>query len=162
MKNPAVKQLNRSSQGKGNFLFLLGIWAIGLTACSGEAKLRSAEDSLLGTWRITEIYSDSLAYFIKETGTLGTVVFSEDQVDYSFTRRDTLYEAITDWELERKKRQEMFFIVGEYTLFIDEFVFRCEFGDDTKGAEKNATRMQWEHDPEGDFNSEFMMVLEKE
>ena len=154
---------------------LLGIISIGffltLGACQ-KANLRAGETSLQGDWRVTEIISISgerLASGIVnstdsiEMGTLGNFRFSEEEVSYTYTRLDSLYEGTTAWELERERVNEGFVRVEKYRLLLEQGIFDCAFGDETSDAERDATkvRLVLETTEIGPFDR-FELLLEKE
>lgn len=154
-----------------NQYFTLLFIAIGLCACAKQ-NLRNAEKSLKGNWTVTEIYSadgERLTGGIDiqneqtETGELGEFVFTENEVDYNFTRLDSLYENNSTWTLQRDKVNQGFVRVEVYTLDIDDYDFVCEFGDQTSDAEKNAdeVRLIFETKDVGAYST-FQLMLEKE
>lgn len=118
-----------------------------LSACQKQ-NLRNAEESLAGTWNVTEIYSEQKNNLgingdgrFWESGDLGVFTFSDNTVNYSYTRLDTLYESTQSWNLTREKEKQGFHKVEKYTLNINNQPFDCDFGDGTSDAEKNAERM---------------------
>ncbi len=129
-------------------LFLLTgiICCLAATSCQ-KANIRAGEASLEGIWRVTEIRSSygtrvelgtEITEEFTESGTLGTFEFSEEEVSYSYTRLDTLYENTATWQLERERVNEGFTKVEKYTLTLDNEAFVCEFGDQTQDAERDA------------------------
>ena len=67
------------------------------------------------------------------------------------------------WELKRDKINESFFKVEQYTLCTENQNFICEFGDQTKDAERNATQLRLIFDTNeiGDYE-QFILNLEKQ
>lgn len=137
-----------------------------------KSDLRQAEDSLSGTWTVIKIISSygtrtangtSYKDQITEEGDLGLFVFTEEQVDYRFTRRDTLTAEVSSWALNREKVQEGFTQVERYTLELDKASYRCDFGDGTSDAEKDARDMvlTFETTALGPF-TEYSLFLEKD
>lgn len=129
-----------------------------------KQNLNRAEKSLEGTWKVTKIYT---AYGEKkelgtqtneeftEEGNLGVFTFGETEVDYSYTRLDTLYEGNSKWNLTREKVNAGFTNAEQYTLKFDNQNYICRFGDETKDAEKNATELslKFETDTVGPYSS---------
>jgi len=152
-------------------LFSLLIPILLLSACAKQ-NLRNAEASLKGDWTVKEIYSaegqqvaggTNITNEETETGDLGEFSFTDDEVMYSFTRLDSLYEGTSTWTLNREKVREGFVRVEMYTLTTDDYDFLCEFGDQTSDAEKNATEARLILETEGlDAYTMFQLELEKE
>ncbi|MEN0050194.1 MAG: hypothetical protein AAF806_24225 [Bacteroidota bacterium] len=145
--------------------------ALTFFACE-KANLNAGEASLEGTWNVNSIFSAygertelgiNVEESIQEEGNLGAFNFSETTVDASYTRLDTLYKIASSWELKRDKISEGFFKVEQYTLCTDDQSFICEFGDQTKDAERNATqiRLIFETTEIGAYE-QFVLKLEKE
>jgi len=152
-------------------LFSLLIPILFLSACAKQ-NLRNAEKSLKGDWLVTEIYSaegerttggTNITDQQTETGDLGEFTFTDDEMTYSFTRLDSLYEGSSAWTLNREKVREGFVRVEKYTLTTDDYDFVCEFGDQTNDAEKNATKVRliFETESIGAYLT-FQLELEKE
>lgn len=110
-------------------------------------------NSLDGTWNINKILSQYADFQvenntvissenlenIEETGDLGRFIFSENKVNYNFTRNDTVFSGDGNWELKLEKVNTGFFKTNKWTLIIaDDFVFDVTFEDATKNSEKNA------------------------
>ncbi len=143
-----------------------------LSACAKQ-NLRNAEKSLKGDWVVTQIYSAEGERFENggvstsnqqtETGELGEFSFTDDEVTYSFTRLDSLYEGSSAWTLSRERVREGFVRVEMYTLETGDYDFACEFGDQTSDAEQNATevRLIFETENIGAYST-FHLELEKE
>lgn len=151
---------------KSIYLFLL------LLFCQCKSDLRQAEDSLNGTWVVNKIISSygeisaggtSYNEQFTEEGQLGTFIFTDDQADYNFTRRDTLTSEVSDWVLNRAKVQEGFTRVERYTLDLEKLDFQCAFGDGTSDAEQEATEilLSFETTALGPF-TQYQLYLEKQ
>lgn len=142
-----------------------------LTACE-KANIKAGERSLEGDWLVTNINSAfgertangiSIAESTEESGVLGSFVFSENEVVSSYTRLDTLYENTSTWQLQREKVNEGFFKVERYTLVLENQIFTCEFGDQTKNAERNATQLRLIFETTNiGAHEQFILTLEKE
>ena len=142
-----------------------------LSACAKQ-NLRNAEASLKGDWKVTEIYSAegeqvsggiNITNQQTETGDLGEFTFTDDDVTYSFTRLDSLYEGSSTWILNRERVNSGFVRVEKYTLETNDYDFICEFGDQTSDAEKNATEVRLIFETEGiGAYLMFQLELEKE
>jgi len=137
-----------------------------------KANIKAGETSLKGTWIVTKINTaygsrtdlgTNTTQNIEESGTLGQFEFMEDHLLATYTRVDTTYELDTSWELKRDKVNEGFFRVERYSLCLNEQIFQCQFGDETKDAERNANevRLIFETDDIG-FYQQFVLFLEKE
>lgn len=147
-----------------NLLSLL-IPLLFLSACAKQ-NLRNAEKSLKGDWTVTKIYSDegqNSVAGVTETGDLGEFTFTNDEMTYSFTRLDSLYEGSSTWALSRERVNSGFTRVEVYTLETDDYDFVCEFGDQTSDAEQNATEARLIFETEGlSAYSMFQLELKKE
>lgn len=151
-------------------LFFISLVLLVFSSCEKQ-NLRNAEDSLVGTWSVTEIFSAtgerttngiSITNEETETGDLGTFTFTEEQLDYTFTRQGTTASGNANWTLERTKENSGFTKVEVYTLSFEDFVFDCAFGDETSDAENNAVevRLTFETVEVGDYET-FVLFLEK-
>lgn len=110
-----------------------------------------AIDSIEGFWQVTEIRSHygqyaggplSIENTVLDTGIIGSFSFERDNVEYNFTRNDTVYQGISPWKLNHRKVQNSFFLVSEFTLEIgEEFLFNVTFEDGTRNAERGARSM---------------------
>jgi len=147
------------------FLFLL------FTACE-KVNIKAGEQSLEGNWavmNITTLYGErsdlgiTVQENFEENGSLGAFNFSERKVIAEYTRLDTLYDIASIWELKRDKINEGFFKVEQYTLCLEDQNFICKFGDQTKNAERDATRVRllFETTEMGAYE-QFILELEKE
>lgn len=135
------------------YLLLVAIACLLFASCKKDE--RQAQQSLQGKWKVTAIESNygdfseggyAVDTSISESGKLGTFNFSEDQVDYEFTRRDTLYSGSRAWQLRAEKVNDGFVRVLQFTLTVEnEFTFDVQFEDATKNSEKKAkTAIFWE------------------
>ena len=151
--------------------FLLLLLSFTFSACE-KVNIKAGEASLEGVWMTTNITSAygertksgiSIEENTQEEGNLGTFTFSETEVVANYTRLDTLYEITSSWKLKRDKVNEGFFKVEQYTLCTESQNFICEFGDQTKDAEHNATKLRliFETTEIGVYK-QFVMELEKE
>ena len=138
-----------------------------VTASCQKQNLKNAKESLDGTWRVTEIYSeqkDGSGDFGDgrhwETGELGFITFSDNAVEYAYTRLGVTYDSTETWRLDRNKENEGFFKVEKYTLFIGNRAYDCDFGDATSDAEKNATLLTLMYETEA-AEPNYTMTLEK-
>jgi len=155
--------------------YLIIVIAITFIACKKDEV--KAEESLEGEWDITTITSDygevaqnsigSNTFYpselVEETGQLGTFSFTENTVDFEFTRNDTLYSGTENWNLELEKVNAGFTRVNEYILSIEnQFLFIVAFGNETKNSEKNATSITFLESPsEIGYGVSIQMELEK-
>jgi len=154
-----------------NKISILLITFVLLSSCAKQ-NLRNAEKSLKGDWIVTEIYTQEgervnggidITDEQTETGDLGEFTFTDDELTYSFTRLDSLYEGSSAWILNREKVREGFVRVEMYTLETDDYDFICEFGDQTSDAEKDAIEARLIFETEGlGAYSMFQLELEKE
>lgn len=153
-----------------NYLLIL-VLLMFLSSCQKQ-NLRNAEDSLVGTWKVTEIFSAtgirtsngiSIDSSATETGDLGVFVFTEDEVDYTFNRQNMSEMGKDSWTLMRTKENAGFNKIEVYTLTFDDFIFDCAFGDQTSDAEKKASdiRLTSETQTIGDYVT-FSLTLVKE
>lgn len=116
-----------------------------IAACKSD--LKHGQESLEGRWVVSKIISTygeklelgtTISETVEEEGVLGTFTFSEEELDYSYTRRDTLYNKQANWSLSENKVQEGFFKVPEYTLTIEEEDWIVDFEDGTSDATRKA------------------------
>ena len=80
-------------------LLIFLLCSIGLSSCNKDDI--QAENSINGIWNVTEIYSlyanftqngfNNPTETLTETGALGFFHFEGENVEYQFTRNDTLY-----------------------------------------------------------------------
>ena len=129
-------------------LFLSISCAAILVSSCNKRNLNLAQESLVGSWNVVEIFSDE-----KDTtgihndgrhwenGNLGVFTFSDNNVTYVYTRLDSTYMETTNWDLTREKVKQGFHKVEKYTLRIGNRNYNFLFGDGTSDAEKNATEM---------------------
>ncbi|HZF99632.1 MAG TPA: hypothetical protein VEY71_01455 [Chitinophagales bacterium] len=95
-----------------------------------------------------------------ENGELGFMTFSENAVEYAYTRLSETYDSTETWVLNREKVNEGFFKVEKYTLTIGDRDYDCTFGDATSVSEKNADILTLSYEttePEPNYT----MTLEK-
>ncbi|MBR9920123.1 MAG: hypothetical protein GYB31_04730 [Bacteroidetes bacterium] len=150
--------------------FALFCCLILLSACNKDEL--QAEQSLQGEWKVTEItsyYGDfdqnsfNPSQVVNDTTASGYFLFSEEMAEYNFSRNDTVYSGTASWDLALESVNEGFFKVNDFTLSINGyFMFDVTFGDETKNAEKNATRIFLRELKEEDsYEFFFDMSLEK-
>ena len=141
-----------------------------LISCSKDEV--QAEKSIEGTWNVVEIISNygdfsnngfNPTETVSDVGELGTFTFTDNSVDFNFTRNDTTYNGISSWNLDYEKVNSGFFKVPKFTLDIsDQFLFDVIFEDNTKNAEKNATTVTFIENPTNDgFGIQIQLSLEK-
>ncbi|WP_107038174.1 hypothetical protein [Brumimicrobium mesophilum] len=134
--------------------------------------------SIVGTWNVNHIESIYGNYTIEnnvvigtnetdrinESGDLGQFNFGKNEVDFNFTRNDTVYSESSSWELQLEKVNSGFTKTNKWKLIIaNEFTFDLTFEDDTKNSEKKADNVEFRHWPsESGFGVGFVMSLEKE
>ena len=146
-------------------LFLLFI----ISSSCNKVNLRNGEASLTGNWQVEKvIYGEAnrnefggigFEALNEAEGALGTFSFEDQSVSYEYLLGDSLLTGQGDWHLTRFRQQEGFFKVERYYLEIDGVRYNCEFGDETRDAEKNATqvRLVFEAEEMGPF---ILQILE--
>lgn len=130
-----------------------------------------AENSLEGIWDIVTIHStygefsengSSPTENISESGQLGTFDFMQEDVDFNFTRNDTLFSGSGSWDIETQRVNAGFSKVTEFTLTIDDhFLFDVFLGDGTKNSEKNAISASFHEIPTNGIGVSIELMLEK-
>lgn len=151
--------------------FLFASILVLFAACNKDEI--QAEKSIEGNWKVVEITSYYGEFFsnggfdpsetILDSGDLGSFNFSENFVDYSFTRNDTLFSGNGSWVLELEKVNQGFTKVNKFTLTIEgHFEFDVAFEDQTKNAEKNAKELTFMEYPTSGFGVGIELKLEKE
>ena len=132
---------------------------ITLVAC-GDKDLDNAKKSLVGNWTVNRVYTQLPGgNDQQQTGNLGTFQFTQNQLNYSFTKDGATQNGQSAWNLRREMVNSGFVKVEKYTLDFDGRSFVCAFGDETSDAEKNATAIRLE-DKDGSGN-DFQMWLTK-
>ena len=128
-------------------------------ACNKDEM--QAEESLEGEWEVVAADSHygvveefdfgnsfSISESASDTGQLGTFLFTQNTVEFSFLRNDTLYEDSTSWNLDLERQREGFSRTNRFTLTIDEdFLFEVTFGNDIRNSEENATSITFIEEP---------------
>lgn len=130
-------------------ILLISLAFLFLMSCNKDE--RQAINSVEGVWDLTEITSVYGSFQnttfvsnseIRERGNLGVFNFSEETVDYNFTRNDTTYTGNANWNLVTERVNSGFTRTNKHTLTIREnFIFDVTFEDATRNSEKNATEM---------------------
>ncbi|MEM6844466.1 MAG: hypothetical protein AAF632_19760 [Bacteroidota bacterium] len=122
-----------------------------VSACK-EDDTSQGVDSLQGVWQVNEaisIYDNSGNNRVDEAGNLGQFIFGSDTLRFEYTRNDTLYQGVERWQLQRSRENQGFSRVNVFTLIIENHdTFICEFGDQTRNSEKNATNITLRREPE--------------
>ena len=146
-----------------NFILICFCSCFILSSCAKQ-NLKNAKNSIDGNWNVIKIYSENTPTSNEqsEEGDLGTFVFSDNTVDYKFTRLEEEYAGNATWELKREKVNQGFTKVEKYTLTMDDYTFHCRFGDETSDAEKNATEIQLNLITSDDQPNEFQLHLKAE
>lgn len=99
---------------------------------------------------------------IEEAGDLGSFEFTENTVDFEFSRNDTLFSGSSIWDLNMERVNAGFVKVPEFTLTIEEqFLFIVAFEDETKNAEKDAMEITFAGQPIGNSRVFMEISLEK-
>lgn len=155
----------------GNKLSLFSLLLIPVLFMGCNRDEIQAEKSIEGNWEIVSIATNYGSFDVnsfaatdrvEESGTLGSMNFTEQTVDLNFTRNDTSYTGTEQWSLAYEKVNSGFIRVPQFTLTIEnQFVFDVLFEDGTKNAEKKATRMTFYEIISGPSNRHVEMVLEK-
>ncbi|MGB0839078.1 MAG: hypothetical protein ACPGXL_03000 [Chitinophagales bacterium] len=137
--------------------------------CNRDATQATA--SIEGTWdvmTITSYYGDfsdsgfNPTETIEEAGNLGSFEFTENTVDFEFSRNDTLFSGSSIWDLNMERVNAGFVKVPEFTLTIEEqFLFIVAFEDETKNAEKDAMEITFAGQPIGNSRVFMEISLEK-
>ncbi len=130
-------------------LSLLLLPVLLLTGCSKD-DLTQGQKSLEGEWSVNMILTDygidgaGNPIFKRETGALGSLTFSQNQVNYFFTRNDTVYSGDGEWDLHVEKVNSGFTKTNKWTLVIaNDFIFDVIFDDETSNSEKDANAMEF-------------------
>lgn len=142
----------------------LGLAFLLSVSCSKDEE--QANDSLIGTWTISEIKSIyqglSANEVVEETGILGTFIFNKRTVAFDFVRNDTLYQGSAIWNLNLEKVRSGFTRENSFTLKVDGFfAFEAFFGDGSRNSEKNAESLFLIQTVDNDFGPIFEMTLKK-
>lgn len=150
-------------------LFISLLTSLIFISCNNDEV--QAENSLEGLWEINRINSRYGTFTansfnptetVSDSGQLGTFLFGEETVDYSFMRNDSLFTGDGSWTLDLEKVNAGFFKVNQFTLSIeDQFLFDVTFEDDTKNAEKKATNITLVETPTNGFGVSIELFLEK-
>ncbi len=141
-----------STKRMSNTLFriILSVFLI-VSACK-EDDTSQGVNSLQGVWQVNEaisIYDNSGNDRVDEAGNLGQFIFDGDTLQFEYTRNDTLYQGVERWQLQRSRENQGFTRVNVFTLIIENYeTFICEFGDQTRNSEKNATNITLRREPE--------------
>lgn len=140
-----------------------------MAACQKDEV--QAEQSIEGEWQVQSVISEYGSFpngsfisseQINEELATGIFNFTSDEVDYEFTRNDTVYSSITTWNMTSEKVNAGFTRVRKYTLEIgDRFIFDVFFGDGTSNSEKDATKMALTQDPMQSYPVSIFLELEK-
>ena len=151
---------------------ILTIFILTFLLISCDKDERQATNSIEGVWNVTSIttiegeFTNGIFTSTSqetETGELGIFNFSEETVDYNFTRTDSSFTGNTTWFLTTEKVREGFFRVNQHTLtLLDNFIFDVTFGDDTNNAEQNAIEMTFIKEETIDDATWISFTLEKE
>ena len=138
-------------------------------SCNND--LMEAEESLEGAWdiiRIESFYGEfsettfNSSEMVVDSGELGSFLFTQNFVEFNFTRNDTLFSGNSQWAINHERIREGFFRTNEFTLTIqDQFVFDVTFGDDTRNAERNASAASFITKPGDDSGLYLVMSLDK-
>ena len=151
-------------------IFAIAISAmVFISSCKKDEA--QAEDSLVGEWQVTEInsyygtFTENSQNIIGEKlekGSLGSFLFKDEVVDYSFTRNDTLYSGTDNWILSFEKVNSGFTQVNKFTLSIgNKFDFDLTFEDQTSNAEKDAKFINLAETPTSGKGVMIMLRLDK-
>ena len=154
------------------FLTLLSLAILFVTIfISCDKNEVQAENSIEGIWNlvaITSYYGDfsnngfNPTETVSDAGELGDFTFTQNSVDFNFTRNDTTYTNSSSWNLDYEKVNSGFTKVPKFTLEInDQFLFDVVFEDNTKNAEKNAKTMTFTETPTDGFGVSIEISLEK-
>lgn len=123
-----------------------------VSACK-EDDTSQGVNSLQGTWQVSEaisIYGNSEDR-VDEDGNLGQFNFDGDTLRFEYTRNDTLYQGEEAWQLQRTRENQGFFKVNVFILIVENYeTFVCEFGDQARDSENNATNITLRRQPEED------------
>ncbi len=136
------------------------------SACK-EDDTSQGVNSLQGVWQVNEvisIYNNSGNDRVDETGNLGEFIFDGDTLRFEYTRNDTLYQGVERWQLQNTQENQGFTRVDVFTLTIENHeTFVCEFGDQTRNSEKNATNITLRRESEeSSRNPWFELSLNKQ
>jgi len=150
-------------------LTLIIVALLSLSSC--EKDIDQARDSLIGNWQVTEIYSyygtrvnlgTSITQEFTEKGSLGTFEFTDEKVNFSFKRRDTLYTGSEPYTVSVENRNNGFTKSPFYTVTISSKNYNCKFGDETSDSQKNATNILLNYEsPIGQPYSGYTLHLKK-
>jgi len=129
------------------FLLLLALASL-LQSCD-SIKLGHAEKSLQGTWHVKSIYSNEQDASgpnkdgkHKESGELGTFIFSGTEVSHSYTRLGKNYTDTSPWKLSAERHPISFHSYLRFTLSLKNQSYEVRFGDRTSDSEKDARRIE--------------------
>ena len=150
---------------------ILALCCICLSSCVDQ-ELR-AERSLEGRWKVTEIFSRYTTFTstgygpdltLTEAGELGYFVFGDENVEYSFTRNDTLFSGNAIWDLTSEKVRTGFVRETIFKLEIEEeFLFEVTFDSGANLSKKDAKNAVFANEPVTAESGLFIaLTLEKE
>lgn len=135
-----------------NSLTLIILFSLLVVSACQEDDLSQGVNSLRGAWQVRQavsIYGEGDNARVDEAGNLGWFNFDGDTLRFEYTRNDTLYRGSERWQLYRDRENQGFVKVNVFTLKIEDYdTFVCEFGNQTRNAEKNATSITLRHEPE--------------
>jgi fructose-1,6-bisphosphatase len=130
---------------------LLSLFIVAILSCSScEKNIDQAKDSLIGSWQVTEIYSyygtrvnlgTSVTQDFTEKGSLGTFEFTNGKANFSYKRRDTIYNGSEPYTLSVEQKKNGFINSPFYTVALTSISYECTFGDQTSDAQKKATKI---------------------
>ncbi|WKN45493.1 hypothetical protein [Tunicatimonas pelagia] len=136
--------MNSTKRMNDTFFWIILLVFLIVSACKDDDTSQGV-DSLQGVWQVNEaisIYDNSGDNRVDEAGNLGQFIFDNDTLRFEYTRNDTLYQGIERWQLQRTRENQGFSKVNVFTLMIENHdTFICEFGDQTRNSQMNATNI---------------------
>jgi len=114
-----------------------------LSSCG--SKIESAKESLVGSWKVKEIfkYTPSNGNSEEEKSGVGTFEFTNTQCDYIFTFNSITEMNSFEYEFQVSKENAGFVSVDRFDI-VGEENYRVSFGDETSDAHESATEITLE------------------
>ena len=144
---------------KNGFILVLLISL--LASCT--SKIGSAKESLVGSWKVKEIFKliPSTGLSEEDKSGIGAFEFTDSTCDYDFTFNSESEINSFDYKFEHSRENAGFTKVDRFDVVGDEN-YRVRFGDQTSDSYEEATEMTLERSVIMDSVSfEYFILLEK-
>lgn len=145
-----------------NKVITLSILSLFILSSCGS-KIDSAKESLIGSWKVKEIYryNNSTGLSVRDSSGIGNFDFTETQCDYNYTFESIAEMNSFEYEFQATKENSGFFKVDRFDVLGEEN-FRVRFGDETSDAHEDATEAMLESSVANDSVAfEMIIFLEK-